>query len=113
MSTGALSLYEDLTPEEFARNSAQDASWQLLDVREPWEIEIVSLPDCISIPLAEVPARVLELDRNRPVAVLCHSGGRSARAARYLASQGFPRVANISGGIDAWSTAVDPSLPRY
>ncbi len=106
-------MYEELTPEEFAHDRARDASWQLLDVREPWEIEIVSLPGCISIPLAEVPARVLELDRDRPVAVLCHSGGRSARAARYLAAQGFPRVANISGGIDAWSTAVDPSLPRY
>lgn len=106
-------MYQDLSPAEFAAQRDADDSWQLLDVREPWEIDIVSLPDSIRIPLAEVPARLAELDRERPVAVLCHAGGRSARAAEYLGGQGFSRVANIAGGINAWSLELDDSLPRY
>jgi rhodanese-related sulfurtransferase len=106
-------LYEDLSPADFAGKRDADESWQLLDVREPWEIEIVSVPDSIKIPLSEIPERHAELDKGRPLAVLCHSGGRSARAAGYLASLGFTQVANIAGGIDAWSQEVDNSLPRY
>ncbi|MDX1403251.1 MAG: rhodanese-like domain-containing protein [Woeseiaceae bacterium] len=106
-------MYQDLSPAEFAKLREVDAAWQLLDVREPWEIDIVSLPDTIRIPLAEVPARVDELDAERPLAVICHSGGRSARAAGFLAANGFARVANIAGGIDAWSQELDRSLPRY
>jgi rhodanese-related sulfurtransferase len=111
--TGALSLYEDLSPAEFAGKRDADESWQLLDVREAWEIEIVSVPDSIRIPMSEVPQRHAELDKDRPVAVLCHSGVRSARVAEYLASLRFTQVANIAGGIDAWSQEVDNSLPRY
>jgi rhodanese-related sulfurtransferase len=63
--------------------------------------------------MGEIPARLPELDPSIPVAVLCHSGGRSARVADYLAHQGFVRVANIEGGIDAWSRDCDPAIPRY
>lgn len=106
-------MYEELSPAEFADQRDADASWQLLDVRDPWEIEIVSLPDSIRIPLQEIAHRLDELDRDRPLAVLCHSGRRSATAAGFLAGQGFSRVANIAGGIDAWSKELDSSLPRY
>lgn len=106
-------MYEDLSPAEYVRERDADASWQLLDVREPWEIEIVSLPDSIRIPMSDIPERLAELDKERPLAVLCHSGVRSARVAEFFAGQGFSRVANIAGGIDAWSTDVDNSLPRY
>ena len=106
-------MYKNVSPTEFAEMLEADSSWQLLDVREHWEIELVSLPDSIRIPLSEIPGRFAELDRDRPVAVLCHSGGRSARAAEFLAAQGFFRIVNIAGGIDAWSLQVDNSLPRY
>lgn len=106
-------MFEDLSPADFLRERDADASWQLLDVREPWEIEIVSLPDSIRIPMSDIPERLAELDKNRPLAVFCRTGGRSARVAEFLSGQGFVRVANIAGGIDAWSTDVDNSLPRY
>jgi rhodanese-related sulfurtransferase len=106
-------LHKDLTPAELLTLLNTDDSWQVVDVREPWEIEIVSLPQSIRIPLAEIPSRHTELDADKPVAVLCHSGGRSARAAEFLASQGFAQVVNIAGGIDAWAQEVDNSLPRY
>jgi len=63
--------------------------------------------------MGEMTARRGELDENIPVAVICHSGGRSARVADYLAATGFTRVANICGGIDAWSETVDAAIPRY
>ena len=109
----SIALHEDLSPKELAALQSADESWQIVDVREPWEFEIVSLPQSIRMPLAQVPSRHTELDADKPVAVLCHSGGRSARAAAFLASLGFSRVANIAGGIDAWALEVDNSLPRY
>ena len=107
------SLHENLAPTEFAALRDTDESWQVVDVREPWEIEIASLPQCIAIPLAEIPSRHAELAADKPVALLCHSGGRSAKAAEFLANQGFSRVVNIAGGIDAWALEVDNSLRRY
>ena len=106
-------MHEDISPLEFVALRDADESWQLLDVREPWEIEIAAAPGSIRIPLAEIQSRRAELDADRPVAVICHSGGRSARVAAFLAGQGFSRVANIAGGIDAWAQDVDDSLARY
>ena len=60
-----------------------------------------------------VPPRLHELDPQRPVAVLCHHGGRSMQVAMFLARHGFARVANVAGGIDAWALQLDPTLPRY
>jgi rhodanese-related sulfurtransferase len=106
-------VVEDIAPEEFVRRRESGELWQLLDVREAWEIETASIDDTINIPMAEIPTRVAELDASQAIAVLCHSGGRSARVADYLAQSGFERVANVAGGIDAWSLNVDSSIPRY
>jgi len=103
----------DLDPGELVRRMNEGELWQVLDVREPWEREIAAVAGSIDVPMAEVPDRLDEIERDRPVAVLCHSGGRSARVAAYLVQQGFANVANIAGGIDAWSTDVDDSIPRY
>jgi rhodanese-related sulfurtransferase len=65
------------------------------------------------IPLGELPARWQELDREKEIFVFCHSGVRSARAAEFLRAAGFSKVANVAGGIDAWSEEVDPNVPRY
>ena len=85
----------------------------VLDVREPWEVEIAVLPEVLAIPLHELVGRVQDVPRDRPVAVMCHHGGRSAQATAWLRQQGFARVMNVAGGIDAWARTVDPSVPRY
>jgi rhodanese-related sulfurtransferase len=101
------------------RDQAAAAGTQavVLDVREPWEIATASVAagdfSLVKIPMNQIPARSFELDRDQPVAVLCHHGGRSQRVAMYLEQQGFTRVANVAGGIDAWSREVDPAVPRY
>lgn len=106
-------MIDELAPAEFLRRKGSGELWQLLDVREPWEIAIASLDNTINIPMRDLPLRHTELDPAKPVAVICHTGGRSARAAGFLAAQGYPAVANIAGGIDAWSRDVDASVPRY
>lgn len=103
----------DITVEELARWRASGKSFVLLDVREPVEVRAASLPQSVHIPMREIPARMHELDQAAEIAVLCHHGGRSARVAQFLAMQGFTRVYNVSGGIDAYSKRVDPAVPRY
>lgn len=89
----------------------------ILDVREPHELAAASVsPDgfeLVGMPMGSVPARLAELDATRPVACLCHHGARSQRVAQFLQAQGFSRVANIAGGIDAWSAELDGRVARY
>ena len=88
-------------------------SYCLLDVREPWEIALASLPGSLDIPMHEIPERLKELDADSPIIVMCKSGGRSQRAADFLASRGYRKVSNLVGGIDAWSRDIDPGVPEY
>lgn len=85
----------------------------LLDVREPDERRLALIDPSLFIPMNEVPHRLHEIPRDRSVVVYCHSGGRSAMVAGFLEAQGFTNVGNLTGGIDAWSRRVDPSVPRY
>lgn len=90
----------------------------VLDVREGMELQQASLPadagfDLVHIPMGVIPPRLNELDPARPVACLCHHGARSMRVAQFLEQQGFQHLANITGGINAWSLQVDPNVPRY
>lgn len=84
----------------------------VLDVREPFEYDIANLGATL-IPLGELPNRTGELDQNREIVVHCKSGGRSQKAAEYLAQNGFKNVWNLAGGITGWANDVDPSVPKY
>ena len=85
----------------------------VLDVREEWELQLASIPDVVHVPMNQVPARMSELSRDAETIVMCHAGGRSLRVAHYLANQGFTNVANLTGGIAAWSEQVDATVPQY
>ena len=89
----------------------------VLDVREPDELRTASVTakdfTLLAIPMGSIPSRLSELDPSRPVACLCHHGGRSMQVASFLHGQGFRKVANIAGGIHAWSDELDPGIPRY
>ncbi len=95
------------------KKMAAAAGWTLLDVREPYEVEVASIEGATLMPLGELPSRLAELDRASEILVLCHSGVRSGQAAEFLRAAGFPKVANVAGGIDAWSEEIDPNVPRY
>lgn len=85
----------------------------LLDVREPWEIDTAAVAGATCIPMGQVPTRLGELDKDRPVLVMCHHGRRSAQVGLLLERSGFREVINLGGGIDAWSDQVDPGVARY
>ena len=88
-------------------------SFQLVDVREPFEHEIASIDSAKLIPLGELPERLNELDRDRLTIVHCHSGQRSAQAVRLLRDAGFANVFNLEGGIAKWSDEIDSDVPQY
>jgi len=87
--------------------------FQFIDVREPNEYQIASIPGAKLIPLGDVPKRVGELDPNTEVIVHCKMGGRSAKACDFLRQSGFKNVKNMLGGITAWSDKIDPTVPKY
>jgi rhodanese-related sulfurtransferase len=84
----------------------------LLDVREPAELAAAAVAGALHIPMGEIPARLSELDRDKTIVCMCHLGGRSAQVTAFLASQGFPDVMNMAGGIEAWADDVDPAVRR-
>jgi rhodanese-related sulfurtransferase len=86
---------------------------QVVDVREAWELQLASIPDVLHVPMNQVPARLAELSRDAETIVMCHAGARSLRVAHFLANQGFTNVANLTGGIAAWSEQVDATVPQY
>ena len=101
-------------------NASELAAWLgradapvVLDVREPWELATARLPGTLDIPMREIPARLSDIPSNRAVVCLCHHGMRSAQVALFLQRQGYTDVFNLTGGIDAWSRDVDPSVPTY
>lgn len=106
-------MIEDISPAEFVRRRTTDDRWQMIDVREPWEVAISSIEFAVLMPMGNVPERMAELDRHRPLAVMCHSGVRSRRVAEFLLTEGFQNLVNIAGGIDAWSVEIDETMARY
>jgi rhodanese-related sulfurtransferase len=85
----------------------------LIDVREPWEFETCRIAGAKHMPMATIPARINELDKNAATVVICHHGMRSLQVAHYLVQSGFADVYNLEGGIDAWASEVDPDVSRY
>ena len=87
---------------------------RFIDVREPWEFDAARIEGSLLIPMGDVPARAhQELDPDEHLVVLCHHGVRSINVTAWLRNQGFEQAQSLRGGIDAWSSEVDASVPRY
>lgn len=131
-------MIRQLTPSELKARLDKGEPLYILDVREPWEVAICSLPNSHHIPMREIPARINELPRDtdnfagseigrasaRPeggratdgaphLVVLCHHGVRSQYVASFLERLGFERLHNLAGGIDAWAKDVEPAMAKY
>ena len=110
---------QSLTPTELAALRAAEgpSAPVLLDVREPWELALarITWPGArtLDIPMMQVPARLPDIDRSRPVVCICHHGMRSAQVVAFLLRQGYDSVYNLTGGVDAWSRDVDATVARY
>ncbi|KAH7542180.1 rhodanese-like/PpiC domain-containing protein 12, chloroplastic isoform X2 [Ziziphus jujuba] len=114
------SVLQDIQPEELHQRM-QDPSFldeaQLIDVREPEEVAKASLPSFQVLPLRQFgswgPEITTKFDPQKDTYVMCHHGMRSLQVAKWLQSQGFQKVFNVSGGIHAYSVKVDQSIPTY
>ncbi len=102
----------EITVEQLKTKLDRGDDLFILDVREPYEYEIVNIGAYL-IPLGELPKRIEELDPSKEIVVHCKSGGRSARAAEFLRKNGFKSVKNLVGGIDVWAERIDQGLPKY
>ena len=103
--------------QDWIASQAPNGATVVLDVREAWEVQTASVKangfELQCMPMHTIPARLNEHSREQPIACLCHHGGRSMQVAAFLAQQGFSHVANIAGGIHAWSAQVDRTVPTY
>ncbi len=108
-----MSLPSDISVRELCRMQEANADFTLVDVRDDDELALASLDGALHVPMDEVTRRLDELPKDGDIVVMCHSGGRSSRVAAYLRHQGYASVANLAGGIDAWSREIDASVPRY
>lgn len=104
---------DDIGPASAQEKLAADGSCVLLDVRESWELKIASIPGALHIPMQDVPDQLEKLPRDADLIVLCHHGNRSRVVARFLEQNGYQRVFNLAGGIDAWAGELEPGMAQY
>ncbi|MBI3857788.1 MAG: hypothetical protein HY293_19065 [Planctomycetes bacterium] len=105
----------EITVEDLAAKISAGKPLLVVDVREDWEREIARIPGSVHIPMNEVPRRAAEFKapEGTEIVIYCHGGVRSMMVAGFLEQNGLKDPASLAGGIDAWSCAIDPSVPRY
>lgn len=107
-------VLEEITATELSELIKNDREVQIIDVREPFEVEIAEIPNTKLIPHGEVVKRAKEIDQSRTAIIHCKAGGRSAKAITALQESGYKgKLLNLKGGITAWSDEVDANVPKY
>jgi rhodanese-related sulfurtransferase len=105
----------EISVTELAQKFAKGEPLLLVDIREDWERETARIKGDVYIPMQTVPQRLADFvaPDDGEIVIYCHGGVRSMMVATFLEQNGIANVASLAGGIDAWSDAVDPSVPRY
>jgi rhodanese-related sulfurtransferase len=103
----------EITPRDAEAALAKDKGILLVDVREPWEHQRAHIEGAKLIPLGTIPANLQQIEGADHIILYCHHGMRSLDAAAWLRQQGVTGAQSMSGGIDRWTTEVDPLVPRY
>ena len=107
-------MVKEITPGEFVQRRASGIDMALVDVREDWEVKLAPAPTAfVHIPMGQIADRLGELDPEKDTVIICRSGGRSMQVALFLEQKNFASIANLSGGILAWSRDLDPNIPAY
>jgi rhodanese-related sulfurtransferase len=103
----------EVTPREVSERLKRADKFLFVDVREKWEYEAAHIEGSLLVPLADVPSHFEQLRAAGDVVCICHHGVRSMDAAAWLHSKGVEGARSMAGGIDRWTTEVDPLVPRY
>ena len=110
-----MELYKssEITVHKLNELRDEDKKIQILDVREDTEQDHAHVKGTIHIKLTEIAKRYSELDKNKNVFVMCHTGTRSQTVVKWLKGQGYNHSVNVLGGIDAWAALIDRNIRRY
>ena len=103
----------EITVTEVHTMQKKGDPFTLLDIREKWENDLVTIEGSQFVTMEEVPSKLSEFEQDKPMIIYCHTGVRSAAVAAYLLNQGFLDVKSMVGGIHAWALQVDPTLSTY
>jgi rhodanese-related sulfurtransferase len=103
----------EIMPSEVKQRLDKGEKMLLVDVREPHEYALCHIEGAVLIPMGSIPANLQKLDVDEEVICFCHHGMRSMDVANWLRAQGVRSAKSMSGGIDRWSTEIDPKVPRY
>ena len=106
-------MKKEITVHELSKLRELDKDIQILDIREDSERDLTSIEGTIHIKLTEIAERYNEIDKNKNVFVMCHTGTRSQAVVKWLKTQNYNNTVNVLGGIDAWAALIDRSLRRY
>jgi len=106
-------MKKEITVHELSKLRELDKDIQILDIREDSERDLTSIEGTIHIKLTEIAERYNEIDKNKNVFVMCHTGTRSQAVVKWLKTQNYNNAVNVLGGIDAWAALIDRSLRRY
>jgi molybdopterin/thiamine biosynthesis adenylyltransferase/rhodanese-related sulfurtransferase/molybdopterin converting factor small subunit len=104
---------DDISVEQLKKMRDAKEDFVLVDVRNPDEFEICTIEGSVKLPLPELPQRYQELPKDKLIVLHCRTGPRSMRALQFLRQQGYPRLKNVAGGINAWAGRIDPNVPQY
>jgi rhodanese-related sulfurtransferase len=103
----------EITAQDAAALLAEGKA-KLIDVRENWEYATAHVENSTLIPMSEFASRAhQELDPEDRLLILCHHGARSLSVTNWLRQQGYDASQSVAGGIDSWSSSIDPKIPRY
>ena len=103
----------EITPQSLRQRLDRSDKVLLVDVREPWEHQLCSIEGAKLLPMGTIPANLQALDTGDDVICYCHHGVRSLDVTVWLRGQGVEGAMSLAGGIDRWSTEIDPNVPRY
>lgn len=106
-------MVDQITVHDLKAKMDRGEKFVLVDVRMQNELDICSFGNAVHIPLHLLTTRFHELDPESEIILVCHHGSRSMQAAYFLVNQGYRKVANLVGGIDAWAAHIDPNMARY
>jgi|TARA_B100001758_G_C18416756_1_gene620733 rhodanese-related sulfurtransferase len=103
----------EMTAIELNQFIIQNPKIILVDVRENWEYNVVSIKDSVHIPISEIQNKMLDFDEDQTIAFICHHGVRSRMVGIYFEQNDFKNIINLRGGIDSWAKTVDKKMPIY
>jgi len=103
----------EITVTEVHAMQEKGDPFTLLDIREQWENDLVTIDGSHFVTMEEVPSKLLEFDKEKPMVIYCHTGVRSTAVTSYFLEQGFLDVKSMAGGIHAWALQIDSTLLTY